>query len=260
MPTRNITDHKGSFGKILIIAGSEKMAGASLLSSKAAFHSGAGMVKLISSNINKADILANLPELMYSSYENMTDNELLESIEWSDIIVIGPGLSTNENAIHLVEFVMRNSKYPVIADADALNIISKNMSLLIERKEKLATTILTPHVGEFKRLFPDYSPSDPFAVSKLAEKYGSIIVAKNSKTIISDGISTFINTTGNNGMATAGSGDVLAGMIAAFTHNISDRLLGVALSVYLHGEAGDKAVKDKNEYSITASDIINHIF
>lgn len=254
IPKRTPIGHKGSFGKILIIAGSSSMAGAALLSSKASFAAGAGMVKLISPSINKEAILANLPELMYSDADNINEEELSRDINWCDIVIIGPGLSTDSRATAITEYIFKNTDKTLIADADAINILSNNMEWLIERKNKNLTTILTPHPGEFKRLFKDKTDAP-----KLAQEYGCIIVAKNAKTIITDGSSTFINMTGNSGMAVAGSGDVLTGILASIIFNTKNLIIGAALSVYLHGAAGDLASKNKSEYSMTASDIIGSL-
>lgn len=262
LPKRPVNGHKGTFGKILVIAGSTKMLGAALLSSKAAFASGAGMVKLISSEINRSAILSCIPELMYEDSENISDKELLDSFDWADIVILGPGLSTDDLATHLVRFTLENANIPVIVDADALNIIgNNNLDLLKLRKEKSLTTIVTPHPGEFKKLFNNYSCSNPDDIKTLANEFGLIIVAKNAKTIISDGNETYINMSGTNGMGVAGSGDVLTGFIASILFNsksnsFSNKVKSVALAVYLHGLAGEKAAIDKTDFSMTASDMI----
>lgn len=271
IPERKNTGHKGTFGKILIIAGSSKMAGAALLSSKAAFMSGAGMVKLLSSEINREAILSCLPELIYDSYDSMTDKELDNNFSWADIIIIGPGLSVNDITKHLLSYTLENAKNPVIVDADAINILSDNMDLLKLRKDNSLITIITPHPGEFNKLFNNVSfinnpsPSNPEDIKAIAAHYGIIIVAKNAKTIISDGNEIFINMSGTNGMATAGSGDVLTGILAPLIYNMvynhnNSVLLSTALAVYIHGFAGEKAAMDKSDYSMTASDIISNIY
>lgn len=317
MPKREITGHKGTFGKILVIAGSEKMAGAALLSSKAAFAAGAGMVKLISPQINRQAILASLPELMYEDADMITDEALMDSIKWADIIILGPGLSLDDNAHRLVEFIMLKAQNPIVVDADAINIIAENKELLIQRKAKDAVTVLTPHPGEFSRLFDNESDdenqgididitaaqdtfatrnsvdvnkterikanvdvSKPESISSFARKYGIVLVAKNARTLISDGIESYVNLTGNSGMATAGCGDVLTGIMAVIMHNFirnakndnkfererdyskdsKDMHLSLAkaaaLAVFIHGQSGDMAAADKNEYSVIPSDII----
>lgn len=288
MPKREITGHKGTFGKVLVIAGSEKMAGAALLSSKAAFATGAGMVKLISPQINRQAILSCLPELMYEDADNITDVVLMESINWADIIILGPGLSMDDNAKRFVEFVMLKATKPVVVDADAINIIAENKELLIKRKAKDAVTIMTPHPGEFNKVFADETNdvqnnvdvNSPECVRSIANKYGIVLVAKNARTLISNGIESYVNLIGNSGMATAGCGDVLTGIMAVIMHNFiriakTDKKLNsekdctddmplslakaAALAVFIHGQAGDMAAADKNEYSVTPSDIIEAI-
>lgn len=288
MPKREIAGHKGTFGKVLVIAGSEKMAGAALLSSKAAFATGAGMVKLISPQINRQAILSCLPELMYEDADNITDVVLMESINWADIIILGPGLSMDDNAKRFVEFVMLKATKPVVVDADAINIIAANKELLIKRKAKDAVTIMTPHPGEFNKVFADETNdvqnnvdvNSPECVRSIANKYGIVLVAKNARTLISNGMESYVNLTGNSGMATAGCGDVLTGIMAVIMHNfiriaktdkklnsekdcIDDMPLSLAkaaaLAVFIHGQAGDMAAADKNEYSVTPSDIIEAI-
>lgn len=256
---RPVIGHKGTFGKILIIAGSSKMAGAALLSSKAAFAAGAGMVKLISSDINREAILSCLPELMYDCSENITDEELNNNFNWADVVIIGPGLSTDENASRLVSYTIKNCDKPLVVDADALNILADNMDLIKIRKEKSFTTVITPHPGEFKRLFNDSNFNNPYDIKNLANEYGITIVAKNTRTIISDGETTFINMSGTSGMGTAGSGDVLTGIIGTFIHN-QNSVLSVSLAVFMHGLAGENAAVKKSDYSMTASDIIENLF
>lgn len=262
MPYRKDRSNKGTFGKVLIIAGCDDMPGAAFLSSKSAFVSGCGMVKLLTTTKAKEYIFNNLYECMVEDITQDNFN-LDDSLNWADVVLIGPGLSQSNNAIRLFDEVIKKCSKPLIIDADGLNILSSNLDALIARKEKGLTTILTPHPGEFKRLFKDYNNIDSYqnidVCMEIAAKYGIILVSKDAKTIITDGKSVFINDSGSNAMATAGSGDVLSGMIASLAFNSSDKLLGAALAVFIHGLAGENASNKKNNYSVIASDIIDGI-
>lgn len=250
MPKRIAASHKGTYGKVLVIAGSDDMPGAAYMASKSAFNAGAGMVKLLTSKKAKSYVLSNLYECMVSTYDDNIDENIDKDILWSDICIIGPGLSICDDSRRLVEYIIKNYDKTLIIDADALNIISEDINMLKLRKGK---TILTPHKAEYRRLFGDSSEEEA------AKAYGVIIVSKDSRTIITNGVDTYINTSGCNGMSTAGSGDVLTGVIAAFSHNAKDITRAVATAVYVHGLAGEIMSKENNNYSLMATDIIEGI-
>lgn len=260
--------NKGTFGKVLIIAGSVNMKGAALLAAKGCFAVGAGMVKVLSDEINARDYLAVCPELMVGRYNGIATEDLKKEIAWCDTCVIGPGLSINDETVRLVREVLEMCDKPLLVDADGLNILAKDMEYLLKRKEKGYKTILTPHPGEFARLFKtngsilqsgstDYANSE--ILKELAKTYGTILVAKDSQTRITDGEKVYLNTYGNSGLARAGSGDILSGVIGGLMFNSKDLLTAAALGVMLHALGADEAVKDTTEYSLESNEIIEGI-
>lgn len=268
-PQRCSRSNKGTYGKTLIIAGSKHMGGAALLCARAAYKTGVGLVRVITAQENRSIIINGLPEAIletYSSDETINPNWINEQIQWADTIVIGPGLGKNQNALELLTCVLAQEKIPVVADADALNIIAENMSLLESHKCPL---IVTPHPGEMSRLSGhsiDYIQSHLLEVCKnFADKYHLICLLKDAVTVISNGQSTALNLSGNNGMATGGSGDVLAGIIGGLVCQNScsstkkSLQLITALGAYIHGLAGDQAKKQCGFYGLLASDIIQYI-
>ncbi len=256
--------NKGTFGKVLVIAGSVNMKGAALLCAKGAFAVGAGMVKVLSDEINARDYLSVCPELMVGRYNDITKDELKKEIAWCDTCVIGPGLSVNEKTKTLVKDVLEICDKPLLIDADGLNILSEDMGMLVKRKERGQKTVLTPHPGEFARLFyvcekEGKTHDNPEYVGYLAEKFGVVLVAKDAKTLVSDGTTTYINNYGNSGLARAGSGDILSGVIGGLMYNSKDILTAAVLGVTLHALGADEAVKETSEYSLESLEIIEGI-
>lgn len=278
---RKAYSNKGSYGKVLIIAGSSGMYGAAYLAASAAFRMGAGLVRIITHKENRELIYKMLPEVMIETYESIHDIERLaleESIGWADSVLIGPGISTKDVAVELVKKTVNISKLQdkyLIIDADGLNIISKDDSL----KESLySKVIITPHIGEASRLMNVENYQIARDIIKTArdysDKYNINVVLKDSTSVIL-GIESFdnkcnnrayVNTTGNAGMATAGSGDVLAGIIAGAMAGGIDRELvsddmtkAIAMAVYIHGLAGDMAADKKGQTSMLATDILDMI-
>lgn len=275
---RNPAGNKGTFGKVLIIAGSIGMAGAALLCSKAAFRSGAGMVKVVTSFENQVLLQKAIPEVMFLGYHREGKEEkdtwwmeFEETYKWADSILIGPGIGKSNFCKKLLDFILilnnqSGQRKPLVLDADALNLIAENPELqkrLSERnRDEKGTLVMTPHVAEMARLM-DCKVSDikdDFVNygRAAAAKYNCIMVCKDARTLVceKDG-SLFLNIHGNSGMATAGSGDVLSGIIAALygaeNHGIKQALLGV----HLHSKAGDHAAAQKGEAAVMASDIID---
>lgn len=259
LPPVPLDAHKGSRGKVLCIAGSQKMGGAACLVGKATMDAGAGMVQIYTPSCNRDLILASFPEALVSCYDKKPEEEkLLKLMSWADVIAIGPGLGTTAEAESLVSFVLRNASVPLVLDADALNIISLHMDWL---KSSHAERIVTPHLGEMSRLTGNplaFVQSKKLSLCcEFARDYQVICVLKDAATItaISYG-NVFINTTGNGGMASAGSGDVLTGIIAGL---IAQGLAGdkaAPVGVYLHGLAGDYAMKKHSLRGMTASDLL----
>lgn len=264
---RDPSGNKYDFGKVLCVCGSKGMPGACILNARACFAAGAGMVKVLSDSENLPILMHEIPEAMFAAYDKISYSELEENISWCDCIVIGCGLGRNAPVIDSVLEAALKKEKPVVIDADGLNHIANDMNILTTRKEKGLTTVITPHPGEWSRLFPDISCSIPESVAKAADETGCIIAAKNATTIVAGGYSNvYLNDTGNDGMGTAGSGDVLSGIIAAFVAKAvkseepdMDPCRTVASAVWLHGQAGDMAAKEKSAASMLPSDMIRHL-
>lgn len=267
LPKRSAYSNKGSYGKVLVIAGSPKMAGAAYFAAKAAYYTGCGLVRIFTAKENREILLNKIPEAILTTYETDAENtismmaDLDTCMNWADAILTGPGLGDSYAAKMLVAKVLQYPDKKIVFDADALNILSYNMELLREAK---CSTIVTPHLGEMSRLtgFSVKEIQDNLLQTALdfSEKYNSLCVLKDARTVIGTANGEFyINPTGNHGMATGGSGDVLAGMLTGFLAQKVDETKTAALSCYLHGLAGDFAAKEKGAYSMLASDILENI-
>lgn len=285
LPKRKNYSHKGTYGKVLIIAGSKGMAGAALLSARAAYRSGAGLVKIMSSESNRIILQSQLPEALFAAYDTEgqdTDEkhqQLLTDISWATAIVIGPGLGLMGTSYELVETVITNAKVPVILDADAITLLSQRIGEqrstspihtqeVAQRLAKLSEilpkgAILTPHLMELSRLIglSVTEISDNLIDTARNCSYNSklIYVVKDARSIVAEDGSYYINVSGNHGMATGGSGDVLTGIIGALAAQGMEPYEAACLAVYIHGLAGDEAAKEKGAYSMMASDIVSSI-
>lgn len=258
LPERKAHSNKGTYGKLLIIAGSDDMAGAAILAAKAAYRAGVGMVKIYTKECNKQILLNSIPEVLVSTYNNFNEETLISEIKWADAVVIGPGLGQSTVASKIVKSTLANVNVPMVIDADALNIISKNVDILLRPHLDI---IVTPHLGEMCRLtdYPiTYIQSNILDVaSDFSSRYDVVTVLKDFRTITSVPYgNNYINLSGNNGMATAGSGDVLAGIIGSLLAQGATSEIAASLGVFLHGLAGDISGKKVGNYSLMASDII----
>lgn len=243
--------HKGSFGHLCLIAGSEEMAGAAILSAKAALRAGVGLVTVLSAITNRQIVQIAVPEAIFSEELNPKTN--------FTAIAIGPGLGTTQHQVQLLKVTLLNSKHPMVIDADALNIISEHSELLVRIP---SGSILTPHPKEFDRLVGKCETTSERIMKaiELSKNYQLVVVLKGAHTLISlpDG-TVYFNTTGNSGMATAGSGDVLTGILGALLTQGYNPAAAACLGVYLHGKAGDMALRSQSKESLIASDIIDNL-
>ena len=260
IPKRPQHSNKGTFGKLLVIAGSVNMAGAAIFAAKAAYRCGVGLVKVFTREENRVVIQETVPEAVVSTYkDDVKQSQLMSDISWADAIVIGPGLGQTEQAKEIVEIVHRTAQSPVVWDADALNILALNTEILLQPHKNY---IFTPHVGEFSRLVNKsvfwVQNHLVEAALEFAKKYDVVCVLKDAHTISANpcGMS-FLNLSGNNGMATGGSGDVLTGVIGALLLQGINAVESAAFGVYIHGLAGDVAREKIGTHSIMASDIID---
>lgn len=258
--------HKGTFGTLGIIAGDRHMLGASILAARAAYKTGVGLVKIFVEEAYAQLFISSIPECIVVTYDSETTKEVLEAAfeEFAlhvNSILIGPGLSKSIKSKHFVQHILMIPQR-VIMDADALNILSDQIELLDERQCDL---IITPHIGEMSRLTGYCSEGIlenllPFAEA-FSEQHRITTVLKSARTVIvSKDLNRYINMLGNSGMATAGSGDVLAGIIAGFVaQGYSDEHSAV-VGTLLHSLAGDAFAQKNNEQLLTASDLINNLW
>ena len=267
LPKRRPDSHKGDYGRLLIVAGSTGYTGAPALCARAASRMGAGLVFLgvpaPVCNIMAAKLCEEMPfPLPADKHGRLSANaagEILRRAAGCDALLIGPGLGTSDEVTELVLSVIRLTKAQIILDADGINAIAGNADVL----EKAAhPVILTPHPGEFMKLtgiLPDelLSRDRLGAARQFAVKFGCVLVLKGHRTItaLPDG-RAYINTTGGPAMAKGGTGDVLAGMIAALSAQKFPANDSAAAAVYIHGLAGDMCAAGLGEYSVVASDII----
>ena len=270
LPARRFDAHKHSVGKILIIAGSRGLTGAAAMSSVSAMRTGAGSVVLCTPQSVYPILASKLTEVMVHPMPETSQGSLslgayealTRHCDWADVVVIGPGLSRNDETQALVSKLVQNCQKPMLLDADALFAISGDLSVL--KKRKTDHLILTPHLGEFAKLTGE--PIDKIQLDRVerartfARKHDVTLVLKSETTVTATSMGTvFVNPTGNPGMATAGSGDVLSGVIAGVWAQGMEPESAAWTGVYLHGLAGDLAAAKFGERSVMALDIQHYL-
>lgn len=267
IPSRNINSHKYSSGKVFALAGSKGLTGASYLCSQSALVTGSGAV-ILGAPESLNTILARkltevmtlpLPETNEMTLSSSAYEKMQEKIKWSDCVLMGPGVSKNEETLELITKIIKENGVPVVLDADGLAAF-KN----VKRQKRENKLILTPHLGEFANLL-DVTIEElknnfyEYAVNYAKEK-NVILVLKGSPTVITDGKMFYINTTGNSILSTAGSGDVLSGIIASLYSRTKDALQSAIAGVYIHGRCADLLLTNKkNNFTFKATDFINKI-
>lgn len=261
--------HKGDYGRIFILAGSQGMSGACYLAGMAALRSGCGLVTVgvvqslllpLSRRMTEV-VMKGLPETKEGTLSLRAYQSASRFLKKQDVLAIGPGLSQNPETQTVVRKIVLASHVPVVIDADGLNAFAQNASLF---RKVNAPVILTPHSGEFVRLFGGGAPKTPGERKRrtleAAKKFKCIILLKGHHTVVASPTGDlYVNTTGNPGMATGGSGDVLTGMIAALLGQKIKPFSAACLGAYLHGLAGDFAARKKGQISLIASDIIDSL-
>ena len=265
--SRKAQIHKGDAGKILLVGGKKGMTGAVYLSAEGAVRSGAGLVScVVPEQINEI-MEQKLTEAMTIPMVcpdgclgvDLADEILTESA-LRDVLILGPGMGRHESSIGLVERLVLESEVPLLVDADALYLLAYMDAGKIKRKAPL---VITPHEGEAARLLgwnaTEVKKNRVGAVKEMHRKYGGVVLLKGSRTLIYNGKELAINSTGNPGMATGGSGDVLCGMIGALMGQGLDPFSAAKAGAYLHGLAGDLAAQEWGEESMKAGDITSYI-
>ncbi len=259
LQVRNKFDHKGKFGHSLIIAGSKGMMGAATLATKACLRAGSGLVTALVPSIGYEIMQTAVPESMALADAEVNCISKIPALDKYSSIAIGPGIGDDQKTERALKHLIQNTAVPLVIDADAINIMARNKTWISFVPEN---SIYTPHPGEFKRLI-DWNETGydlMKAQMDFSRKYGAYVVLKGMHTSIScpDGICYF-NSTGNPGMATGGSGDVLTGIIAGLLSQQYDSRDACILGTYLHGLAGDLATEQRGQESLIASDIIENI-
>lgn len=267
---RKADSHKGDYGKVLILAGSNRFSGAALLCAESTLRAGAGAVTVgIPAGINLAVIKTKtkevmtlpLPQTRVGTLSLAAFSKIKSFLKNTDVLIIGPGLGCDRSTYALVRKIIKGSSLPVVIDADALNALGDHLGILKYRKGKV---ILTPHAKEMSGLcgidIDIIKKNRKLVAKKYAKDYNSIIILKGNQSIVTDGLRKFyINKTGNPGMATAGSGDVLSGIVGAFLAQGIDAFSAAKYATHIHGLAGDIAASDKTQMGLIASDIISRI-
>lgn len=274
LPRRPSTGNKGTFGKVLLAAGSPGMAGAAVMAGEGVLRAGAGMVRILSPKENRVILQTALPEAMLSLYEKgvcQWDRRgcMSDALYWADVIAAGPGLGTGREEGEILRLLLTGEEgcgKPLVMDADAINLLAQDGELLdvLVRGQKEEPSrrklILTPHPGELARLegcsVVEAVQNAAGITRKWADRLQAAVLCKGARTVVSspDG-RCYLNTSGNSGMATAGSGDVLTGIAAALLAQRMEAFEAACAAVYLHGLAGDAAAEQKNPYSMTARDL-----
>lgn len=268
-PKRPAHSNKGSFGKVLVVAGSKNMGGAAYLSALAAYRTGAGLVRVFTVEENRSFLQTRLPEAILETYDaelfhaNPEDyRPVLEEIcEWADAVILGPGLGREAYVEALTEMVLTIACTPIVVDADGLNTIAAHPYMCGYFTENI---IITPHLGEMARLtgktIPQIQQDVPGTAAEYASHYGITCVLKDAATAaaLRDG-RMYINTSGNSAMAKAGSGDVLAGVIAGLLAQGMDEMEGTMLGIYLHGLAGDRYREMRGSYGLLAGELADMV-
>lgn len=258
---RNPAGHKGTFGKVLVLAGSRGMGGAAYFAGGAGYASGAGMVKICTPEDNRQILQTLLPEALYGTWD---EEALKAAMDWCDAVAAGPGIGQSAEAVHMLELALElgaQKGLPMVLDADGLNIISACPKC---RDKLYDACIFTPHMMELSRMLKkdvEWMREQPFSVlEEFAEHYPGTLVWKDACTIVRcrQG-EIYLNQSGNDGMATAGSGDVLAGLLGGLLASGMEPGAAAPLGVYLHGLAGDYAKSRKGSYAMTAGDILEGI-
>lgn len=264
LPLRPEHGHKGLFGRVLVIGGSPDMPGAATLAGTAALRMGAGLVQVAVPREAMPAVLGVTPELVGLSLGGpRTTRRLLEAAMQADVLVVGPGMGTDERARERLDRLIRLDK-PAVVDADALNLLSSRRRFPAKFSLR---AVLTPHPGEMRRLarliHRDEVPDDEHGrielAAAVADTFEQVVVLKGAATVVTDGSRVFVNRTGDSSLSKAGAGDVLAGMIGTLLAQLDDAFAAAALGVRLHGSCGQSAGRRLGRRAVLARDVIAEI-
>jgi NAD(P)H-hydrate epimerase len=267
-PPRPADSNKGNFGRVLVVAGSRGMSGAAVLCGSGALRGGAGLVRLavpqeivpIVAASNPCYMTTPLPQDDEGRIDGRAEAQLLELAQTSAVVALGPGLGQAPALATLTAALVARVQAPLVLDADGLNNVREQIDLFRFRPAPL---VLTPHPGEFARLLKTDVPTVQARRQELAQRFaaehGVVLLLKGHGTVVTDGRRVYRNPTGNPGMATGGSGDVLTGLIAALLGQGLEPFAAAQLGAYLHGLAGDLARDEVGEVGLVATDLIDFL-
>ncbi len=269
IPERRAESHKGDYGKVLVVAGSVGMTGAAYLCSQGALKAGSGLITCAVPESLNTIMEIKLTEVMTLPLEETATRSLgleakakiMDFSDKCDVVALGPGIGRDTETGELVRELLREIEKPIVLDADGINALEGGLDPLRERK---ARTVITPHPGEMARLMGkdvgSIQSNREDMAKGLAEVAGVVVCLKGHRTVVANPLGmTFVNETGNSGMATGGVGDVLTGMIASFIGQGIDDYSSAVLGVHLHGLAGDIAAEKKGPFSMVASDVLDFL-
>lgn len=263
LPKRDENAHKGDFGRVLLLCGSRGYTGAAYFAAMGALRTGAGLVYLgvpesiyaiEAVKLNEPVVLP-LPE-QGGRLSEAAVPEILEKLPRMDAVLIGPGLGLGQGSFAVLKAVLTHAACPVVVDADGITLLVPHMDILRGRE---APTILTPHDGEFTRLFGPVGEDRMASARAAALESRGIMLLKGHRTCVTDGIREYRNTTGNPGMAVGGSGDVLAGVLVSLLGQGLEPLEATACAAWLHGKAGDLCAGELGEYGMLPTDLLDFL-
>jgi len=266
LPPRPADSNKGTFGRVLVISGSRGMSGAAVLCGSAALRGGAGLVRVavpleilpIVAAGNPCYMTAPMPQDEHGRLAGSAEADLLALGQGNNVLAMGPGLGRSPAITALVSAVLTQVSVPIVLDADGLNALHTD-----RLRGHASPLVMTPHPGEFARLtgldIPTIQSRRQETATRFAADHDVVLVLKGQGTIVTDGRRVFVNPTGNPGMATAGSGDVLTGVIAAFLAQGLEPFAAAQLGVYVHGLAGDLARDALGEVGMIAADLVHYL-
>ena len=266
-PKRIPQSNKGSYGKLLVIAGSESMGGAAFFAARAGYLMGAGLVKVITHENNRVMLQEKLPEALLGVYGDGDCYDLAKDLAWATAVVIGPGLGQGEAGKHFMRQVIigqgemgKERNLPILIDADGLNILAGWPEYFDGEGRLLLPEnfVVTPHLKEMSRLQKCSVEEIKKDLPGSARDHtaGAVVVQKDAVTLVSDGKQVYVNSSGNNALAKGGSGDVLSGIIGGLLARGVDEFLAGCLGVYLHGLTAEEYVKRRSSSSMLATDIL----
>lgn len=264
-PQRKMDTHKGDYGRVLMICGSEGFSGAPSLAARAALRCGSGLIEvavprciypIVASRL-EAPMVFPVPDDGQGNISLQALPVLLAKLSRCDACLIGPGLGQSHQLEELVQALVREAKVPVVLDADGLNLISRHMDVL---RRNGPAIVLTPHEGEYRRLTNDLETDRLSGAAALAKRTGTVVLRKGHETVISDGKKCYVNRTGNPGMATGGSGDVLAGILVSILGRGVPALEAAAAAAWLHGTAGDLCARELGQTAMSPVDLTECLY